>query len=269
MKNIFLLTHFLILACIVQAQVLPALPTKPNSVPEKKQDSKTQNIVSNDRDGDGLTNTVDRCPDQNGPVSNYGCPIEKKKNYNKVTIGGQVWMQENLNVVRFRNGDPIPEASGEEEWERYGIEGKPAWCFYDNDPANGRIYGKLYNWYAVTDPRGLAPSGWHIPTDMEWSRLIDYLGGEKVAWGKLKSLNHWKDINEGGATVSSGFSGLPGGYRNANGSFNFIGNYGYWWSSTEIDKYNAWIRYLFDNYANVYRGYYSKELGCSVRCVRD
>jgi uncharacterized protein (TIGR02145 family) len=104
-----------------------------------------------------------------------------------VTIGTQVWMTKNLNVATFRNGDPIPEAKTDEEWERAGAEGKPAWCYYNNDPKNGTKYGKLYNWYAVNDPRGLAPSGYHVPPDAEWTILTDYLGGEYDAGTKVKS----------------------------------------------------------------------------------
>ncbi|MBM3401498.1 MAG: hypothetical protein FJY21_04145 [Bacteroidetes bacterium] len=129
-----------------------------------------------------------------------------------VTIGNQVWMTKNLDLDKFRNGDPIQEAKTNEEWKKAGENKQPAWCYYNNDPANGTKYGKLYNWYAVTDPRGLAPKGWHIPTDMEWTILIDYLGGPDVAGGKMKSTGseYWKSPNRE-ASNESGFSGLPGG----------------------------------------------------------
>jgi len=175
---------------------------------------------------------------------------------NEVTIGKQVWMSENLNVDKFRNGDPIPEAKTDEEWEKAGENKQPAWCYYDNDPANGAKYGKLYNWYAVNDPRGLAPEGWKIPSDEDWTRLTDFLGGESVAGKKMKSTEFWADNDgeSGNGTNESGFSGLPGGGRDNNGTFNGIGKYGYWWSSTEFDTYDAWARYL--DYVNgvVYRG---------------
>ena len=126
-----------------------------------------------------------------------------------VTIGKQVWMTKNLDVSTFRNGDPIPEAKTNEAWKAAGENKQPAWCYYDNDPKNGTKYGKLYNWYAVNDPRGLAPAGYHIPTDAEWTVLTDYLGGEDVAFKKMKSPSGW--VKKGNGTNSSGFSGLPAG----------------------------------------------------------
>ncbi|MFZ9583254.1 MAG: fibrobacter succinogenes major paralogous domain-containing protein, partial [Crocinitomicaceae bacterium] len=110
-------------------------------------------------------------------------------NAQTVTIGTQVWMTKNLNVSTFRNGDPIPEAKTDEEWKKAGENQQPAWCYYDNNPANGAKYGKFYNWYAVNDPRGLAPEGYHVPTDAGWTQLSDYLGGEDVAGKKMKSTS--------------------------------------------------------------------------------
>jgi uncharacterized protein (TIGR02145 family) len=112
---------------------------------------------------------------------------ENKASGQEIKIGPQIWATKNLDVITFRNGDTIPEAKTNEEWKKAGEEGKPAWCYYDNDPENGKKYGKLYNWYAVNDPRGLAPKGWHVPSDAEWIVLIDYLGGEEVAGTKMKS----------------------------------------------------------------------------------
>jgi uncharacterized protein (TIGR02145 family) len=194
-------------------------------------------------------------------------PVVEK--YESVKIGDQVWMKRNLNVSHFRNGEPIPEARTNEEWVKAGAEGKPAWCYYDNNPKNEKIYGKLYNWHAVNDPRVLAPERWHVPSDKEWKKLIDYLGGSKVAGGKMKTTGttHWESPNSG-ATNKIGFSGLPGGYRSFNGTFYDVGSFGYWWSSTEYSSTIAWVRDLnyYDASAN---GYYFKELGFSVRCVRD
>jgi uncharacterized protein (TIGR02145 family) len=186
---------------------------------------------------------------------------------NEVTIGKQVWMSENLNVDKFRIGDPIPEAKTIEEWKKAKENKQPAWCYYDNDPANGAKYGKLYNWYAVNDARGLAPKGWHIPTDAEWTLLTDHLGGMDIASTKMKSTSGWWDNRNG--TNSSGFSGLPGGYRYFDGLFFPIGEYGYWWSSTEDDTRNAWSRYLGFNNRGVNRYDNFKEEGLSVRCLRD
>ena len=103
--------------------------------------------------------------------------IAEKNNNPEVKIGEQIWMSKNLNVSIFRNGDPIPEVKSEDDWENAAINHQPAWCYYDNEPKNGTVYGKLYNWYAVSDPRGLAPDGWHIPTDEEWTDLHLALGG--------------------------------------------------------------------------------------------
>jgi len=186
-----------------------------------------------------------------------------------VTIGTQVWMTKNLNVSTFRNGDAIPEAKTDEEWKKAGQNKQPAWCYYDNDPTNGVKYGKLYNWYAVNDPRGLAPVGYHIPSDAEWTTLTDYLGGEDVAGTKMKSKQGW--ANDGNGTNSSGFSGLPGGFLDYRGSFCCIGRYGIWWSYTEDAAFpnQAWKRTLKGNQGNVLRSSGNKEKVYSVRCLRD
>jgi uncharacterized protein (TIGR02145 family) len=119
-----------------------------------------------------------------------------------VTIGTQEWTTKNLDVSTFRNGDPIPEAKTDEEWKRAGELKQPAWCYYDNDSANGEKYGKLYNWYAVNDARGMAPSGYHVPTDVEWKVLADFLGGRSDAGGKMKSMPIYEKkiryVKEGG-----------------------------------------------------------------------
>ena len=187
-----------------------------------------------------------------------------------VTIGNQVWMTKNLDVSKFRNGDPIPEAKTEEEWRSYSGAREPAWCYYDNDPNNGEKYGKLYNWYAVNDARGLAPAGWHIPSDDEWTILTDYLGGENTAGYKMKSKSGWE--NNGNGTNSSGFSGLPGGIRFYDGQFGPFGNIGYhgnWWSSTEYDTFYAYYRYLTSHDGNVTKCGGRKWDGLSVRCLKD
>ena len=212
----------------------------------------------NDTDGDGIIDDKDGCPNQKGLEANNGCPEVVSKYFASVTIGSQVWMQENLNVDRFRNGDIIPEAKSKEEWERYGKEGKPAWCYYNNDPSNGSRYGKLYNWYAVNDPRGLAPKGWHIPGELEWLRLTDSLGSS--AGSKMKSAS---------GSNSSGFAGLPGGYRYNDGTFNGIGDGGYWWSSTEYNSNVAWSCDLDYENGVVYRNGSNKAFGFSVRFLRD
>ena len=185
----------------------------------------------------------------------------------EIKIGNQIWMTENLKVEKFRNDDSIPQAKTDEEWKEAGDNNQPAWCYYDNDPANDIKYGKLYNWHAVNDPRGLAPIGRHIPTDDEWSVLIDYLGGEDDAGDTMKSKEGWD--NNGNGTNSSGFSGLPGGYRYYGGPFDYIDGFGGWWSSSEGSTGTAWYCHLHYSNGSVDRDYYSKGKGLSVRCLRD
>lgn len=186
-----------------------------------------------------------------------------------VVIGKQVWMTANLNVDHYRNGDPIPEVHDPKEWT--GLH-TGAWCYYNNDPANGAAYGKLYNWYAVNDQRGLAPEGWHVPSDTEWEALVQCLGGSAVAGGKMKErrTTHWNSPNTG-ATNESGFSALPGGDRyNFNGNYSDMGDYANFWSSTESSNNFAWSRLLIYGFSGVGRANRSsKRLGFSVRCIKD
>ncbi len=180
-----------------------------------------------------------------------------------VTIGSQVWTSKNLDVATYRNGDVIPQVEDYKAWEDLTTG---AWCYYENDASNGTKYGKLYNWYAVNDPRGLAPNGYHIPTDAEWTQLSDYLGGEE-AGTKMKSTSGW--VENGNGTNRSGFSGLPGGFRPNYGSFDYIGTGGFWWSSTESSADFAGTRYLVYTKTNVKWLNNYKSKGCSVRCLRD
>lgn len=175
-------------------------------------------------------------------------------------------MAENLNVSHFRNGDAIPESRSSEEWKRLGEELKPAWCIIQNDPENGKKYGKLYNWYAVNDPRGLAPEGWHVASDEEWTQLTDYLGGAVSAALKMRTTGFTENGNLSGEI---GFSGLPGGKISSNGGFYGLGSYGYWWSSTEVNVSDAWIRILNYIYCNISFLSYNKLSGISVRCIRN
>lgn len=162
---------------------------------------------------------------------------------NEVVIGKQVWMTENLNVDTFRNGDSIKIVKTKEEWLFAAKNKQPACCFYKNhkiqdDPNNGEKYGKLYNWYAVNDKRGLSPLGWHIPCDDEWTMLTNQLGGRAMAEEKLKSTNSWEDFSgSGNGTNSSKFNALPGGLRKFNGEFGYIYQVGLWWSSSIDNPY--------------------------------
>lgn len=182
-------------------------------------------------------------------------------------IGAQIWMKKNLSTEKYRNGDIIPQVQNTKEWEKLRTG---AWCYYGNNSENGKTYGKLYNWYAVNDSRGLAPDGWHIPSDKEWTKFTDYLGGDMVASGKMKEAgtSHWDSPNTG-ADNSSGFTALPGGGRYADGSFLTLGYVGYWWSATEYGATYAWLRYLYYGSAVSSRYFYSKGYGFSVRCLRD
>jgi uncharacterized protein (TIGR02145 family) len=184
-----------------------------------------------------------------------------------VKIGFQFWTSRNLDVSTYRNGETIRHASTPQEWQDAASKGEGAWCYYDNDPKNGEMYGKLYNWYAVNDPRGLAPEGYHIPSDAEWSVLTEYLGGEQIAGFKMKSTTGW--ANNGNGDNSSGFNGLPGGYCDGNGDFNNMSDYGSWWSSSENNSNGAWSRGLRGYNTKVLRYDDSKNYCFSVRCLRD
>ena len=196
-----------------------------------------------------------------------------------VTIGTQIWSSTNLDVTTYRDGTPIPQVTDPTAWANLTTG---AWCYYNNDPANGTIYGKLYNWYAVAgiydaaslnDPslrKQLAPQGWHIPSDAEWTILTDFLGGESVAGGKMKETGttHWDSPNTG-ATNESGFTALPGGYRYNYSAFYSINFNSYWWSSTEYDSANSLLRNINYNYGYLGGGNHLKEFGFSVRCIKN
>ena len=193
------------------------------------------------------------------------------QNFNSIKIGEQTWMTDNLNVDKFQNGDSVPQVKTDEEWENAAKEKKPTWCYYNNDPANDAQHGKLYNWYAVNDPRGLAPTGWHIPANKEWKELTDYLGGWKLAGTKMKSREGWYDGGNG--TNESGFSGLPGGRRSKYDrdtyTFIAIGKFGYWWTSTKFTARTAKSRSLCYKLEIVQRLDWDKAEGMSVRCIKD
>ncbi|ACF45491.1 hypothetical protein CR161_09910 [Prosthecochloris sp. ZM] len=184
---------------------------------------------------------------------------------NEVRIGDQVWMAKNLDVVRYRNGDLIVQVQDPSEWEQ--LE-SGAWCYYDNSSVNGAIYGKLYNWYAVNDPRGLAPEGWRVASDSDWQELIMQLGGEKAAGSYLKSAEGWASPNVG-ALNTSHFTALPSGYRSSNGSFRLLGSSAVYWSATQSNEYSALSRELFNSYSAVYANSSAKTRGFAVRCLKN
>lgn len=187
-----------------------------------------------------------------------------------INICNQVWMLKNLDVSKYRNGDEIPQAVSTQEWLDAEINETGVWCYFLNNTANGPVYGKLYNWYAINDSRGLAPLGWHVPSDEEWTTLYDCLGGASVAGGKMKETGttHWNSPNEG-ASNSSGFTSLPGGLRNFDGVFYYIGTIGVWWSATDNGFEFAWSRGNYNISADAGRSIRPKSLGFSVRCVKD
>ena len=234
---------------------------------------------------------------------NIAKTTSKSQTLETVNIGDQIWTTQNLSVNKFRNGDIIPLAKTSEEWEAAGLAEKPAWCYYESIAKNGSKYGKLYNWYAVHDTRGLAPVGYHIPSDSEWDILVENIGGDKIAGKKMKSITGWlnyygentcnacKDwsdeyrgghtcnfcidsktvqgLTSGNGTSKFGFLGLPGGARNVNGSFYLNGSDGYWWSSTETNFTLANYRHLYNNKNLVFSYFFSKSSGFSVRCLKD
>jgi len=184
-----------------------------------------------------------------------------------VTIGSQIWTSCNLNVSTYRNGDIIPQVTDPTAWASLTTG---AWCYYNNDPANNTKYGKLYNWYAVTDPRVLAPIGYHVPTDAEWTVLKNHLGGASVAGGKLKEagLVNWTSPNTD-ATNTSLFTGLGAGYRRGDGGSFQVGYGGWWWSSTVRTTDTAWYLVLSYNTGSAIRDWDFKLAGLSVRLIKD
>jgi len=188
--------------------------------------------------------------------------------YQVVKIGPNTWAGSNLDVSRFRNGDIIPEVTSDSLWALAGKNGTPAWCYYDNDTVNGKKYGKLYNWYAVTDPRGLAPGGWRIPSSEDWRTVTATLGGIDISGAKLKSATEWKikDL----ATNKSGFSGLPAGIRSSAGKFTDLNNKTHWWTSSK-DNYSEQVYSLrlMDNSPEILYIKMDKQSGLSVRVVKE
>ncbi len=188
--------------------------------------------------------------------------------YNTVTIGSQVWMVENLKVTRYRNGDLIPNVSDGGQW--YALSQSGAYCNYNNDASNNTTYGRLYNWWATSDTRLIAPSGWHVPTETDWTLLENFLGGAAIAGGKMKEMgtSHWLTPNVG-ATNSSGFYGLPGGTRGSTGSFGGINTNGIWWTSTIWPSFGIYYHSLRYAAEDSYSTYTAERNGLSIRCIKD
>ncbi|MFH2055862.1 MAG: FISUMP domain-containing protein [bacterium] len=247
--------------------------------------------VCGDVNGDQIANISDAvyliqyifsggpAPDCGSGPSGIGTVTDFDGNlYYTVKIGDQWWMLGNLRVTHYRNGDPIPNVTDNTEWEGLSTG---AYCNYDNDEGNVATYGRLYNWYAVIDSRGIAPEGWHIPSDDEWKQLEMHLGmsqAEADATGfrgtdeggksKEAGITHWQSPNTG-ATNESGFTALPGGYRLSNAYFFWMGSNAFHWSSTEHLSTYGWSRELGYDGSQIHRAFSDKHYGFSVRCVRD
>jgi uncharacterized protein (TIGR02145 family) len=186
--------------------------------------------------------------------------------YHTVSIGRHVWMSENLKVSRYRNGEPIPEKTSADEWPALQ---SGAWASYENNKENGQRYGYLYNWFAVNDPRGLAPVGWHVATDAEWSELASTLGGEEKAGNALKAPGQWKDAGPD-KQQASGFNSLPAGARrDSDGQFVLLGEFARFWTSSVASGEKVFGRAMEYYDGALRHGEVGRKNGFSVRCVRD
>lgn len=210
----------------------------------------------------------------------FGQAVDQEGNaFKTIQIGDMLWMAENLNVSSFRNGDPIPKAETKEEWLQAARDQKPAWCYYDNDPEKGSKYGKLYNWFAVNDPRGIGPEGWEVPSAypgndaLHWNKLIESVGGLTGSGNKLKTKKGWQS---GNGNNESGFSALPGGLRNTemmmtpenSGTFAFLGDNGYFWSSTQFFT-SAYAITINRHNHHLMLSHHAAGIGFSVRLVKS
>ncbi len=226
------------------------------------------------------TNSVTCVDNPNINFTSIGTPIGKfadclkdidGNSYKTVTIGTQTWMAENLKTTKYNDGTVIPKISDDSQWQNITTG---AWVYYFNDEDNNAKYGKLYNWYALSKTsngnKNLCPTGWHVPSDIEWENLITFLGGKEVAGDKMKEVgvSSWR-LPRTESTNRSLFSGLAGGGRSAGGNFSNLIVNGYWWSSTEIDNTNAWTRFLDDDDGFADTNSFDKSYGLSIRCMKN
>lgn len=205
---------------------------------------------------------------------NYGVLIDQDQHvYRTLILGPYEFMAENLNTAHYRNGDPILHAEENSVWSDLHLDSTGAWAYYDNNPAMECPYGKLYNWYAVADPRGICPLGWHVPSDAEWSDFVTYFGvGSAIAGGPMKSTGYlyWDFPNEG-AINERGFAALPGGQRTMGGGYIQMRINSFWWL---VDEYipnpmSAYYKSVRFQEVGLYTHYTNKRVGNSVRCMRD
>jgi len=215
-------------------------------------------------------------PEVHNTALTYGSMTDQQGNvYKTIVIGTQEWMAENLKTSIYRNGDAITNVTNYIQWNGLSTG---AWCYFDNEDQYECPYGKLYNWYAVTDARNICPTGWHVPSDTEWSLLINHLdpdanGGSNfsnTAGGKMKSAGtpYWIPPNQN-ASNESGFSGTPSSFRYDAGDFGLVGYFAFWWSATDQNLSNAYNRYLDFANGSANRSLYNKAHGFAARCVRD
>jgi len=196
--------------------------------------------------------------------------FEKKKN--RTTIGNQTWMTSNLNTTSFRNGDEIKQANTPEEWVEFGKNEIPAWCYMSNEEENKNNLGRLYNWFAVNDERGICPEGWHVPKNSEIDTLIVSLGGDlseedNQAGKKLKASSAWGTDFDGKNEVS--FNAYPNGIKSRNGQIKFSKTFSYWWTSTEMNAVGARFYGLTTKSNHLGQLFTRKESGLCVRCLKD
>lgn len=188
--------------------------------------------------------------------------------YRITMIDDQVWMAENLNVSRFRNGDVIPQATSAADWQAAATNGTPAWCYYNNDPANGDTFGKLYNWHAVSDARGLAPNGYHIPNAVEWNNMQSFIGTNPGGKLKQTGTSLWISPNTG-ATNFYGFSALPAGGRSTSGTFSELGTRATFWTSSDVSSTLAIRKSVTHIESGIFQASHAFGTGYSVRAVKD
>lgn len=188
--------------------------------------------------------------------------------YSTVQIGAQCWTQNNLKVSKYRNGDAISNIINPTPWSQTSLTNTGAWCHFDNNQSNGITYGKLYNWHAVNDSRGLCPTGWHIPSLSEWNLLIQTVG-TNAPGRAMMSITGWPGINTN--TNSSGFTALPGGVRGILGNFSNLGSSGYWWSSDIAPQAasRSYLKFLTNSSFLVQQDIFDHVYGLSVRCLKD
>jgi uncharacterized protein (TIGR02145 family) len=263
------LSNFQLQMKIVQEE-LPKTNTNWDKIIEKATHKKSENRLQSCNailEGSNVQNTISENLDFRERTlifSEEPTIYENKddKESSNVKIGNQVWMVENLNVDKFRNGEPIPEAKTVEEWVCLEQNKQPAWCYYDNDPANGEKYGKLYNWYAVNDPRGLAPEGWKIASDRDWSYMeVDF--EEDVE--KKTNISHTEESLA--FKNKNSFFAFPSGYRNFYAAFLMKDKCFYWWTSSMKDEKRAISRSI--EAGKIIKRDFNMSLGFSVRCIKD